>query len=374
LKPELAAQIEFLKLVCLKMPTALNDLLKATSRSFYLTLRVLPARVRPQIGLAYLLARTTDTIADTELVPPAQRLDALQKLRERILGQSSAPLNFGELAQKQNLSAEKLLLEKVEDGLAALQNFSEADQKPIRDVLTTITSGQELDLKRFESGRVGSPLPAAERRAQGDAPHQKIIALQTEAELDDYTYRVAGCVGGFWTKICRAHLFPNARLDETQLIADGIRFGKGLQLVNILRDLPKDLRNGRCYLPMEKLLEAGLAPEDLLQPTNEGAFRPFYNHYLDLAESHLAAGWNYTNTLPFSQFRVRLACAWPVLIGAKTISRLREGDILDPQRRIKISRSEVWGILLRSVVSYPFPGAWQKLFFQVEKQLHRTRS
>jgi hypothetical protein len=40
------------------MPTALNDLLKATSRSFYLTLRVLPARVRPQIGLAYLHTRT----------------------------------------------------------------------------------------------------------------------------------------------------------------------------------------------------------------------------------------------------------------------------------------------------------------------------
>jgi len=32
------------------MPTALNDLLKATSRSFYLTLRVLPVAVRPQIG------------------------------------------------------------------------------------------------------------------------------------------------------------------------------------------------------------------------------------------------------------------------------------------------------------------------------------
>jgi hypothetical protein len=54
--------------------------------------------VRPQIGLAYLLARTTDTIADTEILPVAQRLDALQKLRERILGQNSTPLNFGELA------------------------------------------------------------------------------------------------------------------------------------------------------------------------------------------------------------------------------------------------------------------------------------
>jgi phytoene/squalene synthetase len=38
------------------MPTALNDLLQATSRSFYLTLRVLPARVRPQTGLAKVLA------------------------------------------------------------------------------------------------------------------------------------------------------------------------------------------------------------------------------------------------------------------------------------------------------------------------------
>ncbi len=51
------------------MPIALNDLLKATSRSFYLTLRVLPGAMRLQISLTYLLARTTDTIADTELVP-----------------------------------------------------------------------------------------------------------------------------------------------------------------------------------------------------------------------------------------------------------------------------------------------------------------
>ena len=84
------------------MPAALNDLLRATSRSFYLTLRVLPAAVRSQIGLAYLLARTTDTIADTDILPVTQRLEALQKLRERILAQSSAPLNFGALAQNQN--------------------------------------------------------------------------------------------------------------------------------------------------------------------------------------------------------------------------------------------------------------------------------
>jgi farnesyl-diphosphate farnesyltransferase len=346
----------------------LNDLLRATSRSFYLTLRVLPARVRPQIGLAYLLARTADTIADTEIIPLDQRLEALQKLRERILGQSSAPPNFGELAQRQNLSAEKLLLEKTEDSLALLETLSPADLKLVRDVLTTITSGQELDLRRFESGRAGSPLPAAElatdaRRAGDCAPYQdKIIALETAAELDDYTYRVAGCVGEFWTKICRAHLFPDGKLDEKQFIADGIRFGKGLQLVNILRDLPADLKKGRCYLPLEKLEPAELFPEILLSPANEARFLPLFHRYLDEAKSHLRAGWTYTNTLPFGQFRVRLACAWPILIGVKTIEKLRAANVIDLRRRVKVSRGEVRSIMLRSTLASPLPFAWRRLF------------
>jgi farnesyl-diphosphate farnesyltransferase len=334
----------------MQMPKQLIDLLQATSRSFYLTLRVLPARVRPQIGLAYLLARTTDTIADTEILPVAQRLEALQKLRERILGQTSAPLNFGALAQSQGKPEEKLLLEKVADALAALREFSEADQKLMRDVLNTITSGQELDLRRFGG------------RATGNPPDQKIIALETAAELDDYTYRVAGCVGEFWTKICRAHLFPNARLDEKQFLADGIRFGKGLQLVNILRDLPADLKNGRCYLPLEKLEPAKLLPETLLSPANEKQFLPLFREFLDQAESHLAAGWRYTNTLPFGQFRVRLACAWPILIGVKTLEKLRAADANELQRRVKVSRGEVRGIIFRSLVVSPIPMAWRKLY------------
>ena len=77
-----------------------NDLLKATARSFYLTLCVLPSPVRNQIGLTYLLARTTDTVADTEIVSLEQWLAALQQLRERILGRTVMSLYFGELASK----------------------------------------------------------------------------------------------------------------------------------------------------------------------------------------------------------------------------------------------------------------------------------
>src|SRR5512147_1974805 len=95
----------------------LTDLLKDVSRSFYLTLRVLPGEIRPQIGVAYLLARTSDTIADTEWVALEQRLEALQRFRERVSGVRDERLNLGELAQQQGPPAERMLLENCESVL-----------------------------------------------------------------------------------------------------------------------------------------------------------------------------------------------------------------------------------------------------------------
>lgn len=326
-----------------------NELLRATARSFYLTLRVLPAAIRPQIGFAYLVARAADTIADTEIVPLDQRLGALEKLRERIQGKNPAPLDLNNLAGKQGAPAEKLLLEKIGSTVNDLQTFSADDQKRIRDVLGIITSGQALDLTRF----------ASTMAADGTL---RIIALETGPELDDYTYRVAGCVGEFWTKICRAHLFPQARLDEEELRVNGIRFGKGLQLINILRDLPGDLKRGRCYLPMEKLEKFKLSPTTLLSPANETRFLPLFAEYLDKAESHLRAGWEYTNMLPFRQFRLRLACAWPILIGIKTIEKLRLANVIELQQGIKIPRADVRRVMAKSVLACPISAAWKNLF------------
>jgi farnesyl-diphosphate farnesyltransferase len=319
-------------------------LLRSVSRSFYLTLRVLPAAVRPQIGLAYLLARMTDTIADTALVPLEKRLAALHALRERILGSQNESVNFCELARQQGPPAERLLLEQTEQSVSLLQTFAPADQQLIRKVLATITSGQELDLRRFEGT---------------SAEH--IVALQTDSDLDDYTYRVAGCVGEFWTKLCRAHLFPKVTLDESTFLTNGIRFGKGLQLVNILRDLPVDLRNGRCYLPADALSSTGLAPVDLLSPAKEPRLRPLYQKYLDLAADHLRAGWAYTNTVPRRCVRVRLGCAWPLMIGQKTIQLLHTRNVLDPEQRIKVTRSQVRSMILRSLFAYPSKRAWESL-------------
>jgi farnesyl-diphosphate farnesyltransferase len=135
-------------------------------------------------------------------------------------------------------------------------------------------------------------------------------------------------------------------------------------MVNILRDLPRDLRQGRCYIPREKLTAVGLKPEDLLDKASEAKFRPVYEDQLKRAQDYLKAGWEYTNALPRNQWRLRLACAWPVLIGVKTISQLRQSPILSGKGPVKIDRAEVRKIMFRSVLGLFSPPAWQKQFQQ----------
>ena len=172
-------------------------------------------------------------------------------------------------------------------------------------------------------------------------------------ELDDYTYRVAGCVGEFWTRMCRAHLFPSANLNDAFLLSNGVRFGKGLQLVNILRDLPVDLRHGRCYLPSAQLHAHGLNPQDLLLPANESRLRPVYELHLDTARAHLAAGWRLCQSAASSLCEgPGLACAWPLLIGRQTLDLLRAGRVLNPDHRVKVTRNDVRAMLFRSVLSF----------------------
>ena len=54
----------------------------------------------------------------------------------------------------------------------------------------------------------------------------------------------------------------------------GVRFGKALQMTNVLRDVPTDLRIGRCYIPEEWIQDVGLTPLDLMDPANGAAARP----------------------------------------------------------------------------------------------------
>ena len=315
----------------------IGPLLREVSRSFYLTLRVLPNELRPPISLAYLFARASDTIADTRVVARDRRRELLVTFRqqfERGARSDDLALIGADLAPRQSLPAEKRLLERLGDCFEMLASLPSDDRQRIGELLVVITRGQESDLVQF---------PGETER--------ELASFQTEQQLEDYTYAVAGCVGEFWTKMCMAHIPSLAKWDVGEMVPLGIRFGKGLQLTNILRDIPKDLRIGRCYVPRQRLAEAGLEPADLLAPAASKRFRPLHWRYLDLTLEHLDCGWRYALSIPSSLWRLRLACAWPILIGLKTIAHLRRSeDVLDPNRRVKATRAEVYRIMMWSLL------------------------
>ena len=323
----------------------IDNLLKRTSRSFYPTLRYLPKKVRGQIGLLYLLARVADTIADSKHGETEVLLKLIREYNDAAQEKSAKLPNFSAIAEIQENPNEADLLKNVKDVVDALDIYDKNDQKRMLECLDTIVGGQILDLQRFGPAKEGG----------------NISALKNNQEMDDYTYRVAGCVGVFWTKMSLAHLIKMDDNKQEDFFAKGIRFGKALQMINILRDIPEDLRFGRCYIPSDELSRHGLIPDDLLNPNNIDKFRPLYDEYLDLTNEHLDAAIEYIKMIPETQFRLKASCMLPVLIGQRTVTLLREGNILDASDRIKVTRDEIKSYARKLLTALLIPGGVKRL-------------
>ncbi len=313
-------------------PDLLRDILPGVSRSFALSLRVLPRSLRRAFGVTYLVARAADTIADTRALAPAKRLGTLHALRAA-LDDGGAPPAPDDSAAGGHTAAERRLLARLPDVLTAYHALAPDDRARARDVLLTLTQAMVEVLERFP------PEMAA-----------RVGALDTRADLDRYVHMNAGCVGEFWTDMVAAHRPRCAGWDLAAMRARGARFGQGLQLVNVLRDLPRDLRIGRCYVPRAELTALGLAPEDLLNPAALARVRPLLHALIDEALRRLDEGRRYTLAVPRREARLRLASLWPLLIGLATLARLRVAEnLLEPAVTIKVSRGEVRWMLARSL-------------------------
>jgi farnesyl-diphosphate farnesyltransferase len=312
----------------------LDEILKQVSRSFYLTLRILPRSLRTPIGLAYLFARAADTIADTAVISPTERLTLLEQFRGLFQSYDATTLRgLGErLVDPQCISAERALLSSLEKCFVVFQTCTQGDQARIRRLLLTLTQGMVMDLITFPAEHDG-----------------RVVALKTRQDLDQYTYYVAGCVGEFWTEMYVAYRPSLASWDVEIMKQWGVRFGKGLQMTNILRDLARDLRIGRCYLPLEELTAYGLSAEQLLEPSIITNVRPILHQLLGLTLEHYRWGWAYTLAIPRREVLLRSACAWPLLIGLRTLHLVaRAENLLDPSVTVKISRAALYRTLIAS--------------------------
>ena len=315
----------------------LTTLLKNVSRAFYLSVRVLPSEMREPVGVAYLLARAGDTIADTPTLSAERRRTHLLAFRQMVAGEVSAGTSeqlSAELADLQPTDGERELLASLPELLVLLNALDDADAELTRSVVDTLTSGMLFDLTTFSERGSDNP-----------------TALQTPEQMDEYCYLVAGCVGEFWTSMSVLHSDSLAHCDEQEMRSLGVRFGLALQMTNILRDLPKDLRMGRCYLPQTVLDRAGLRPEDLLDSASIDSARPVLAWGIRRTLDHYSAAESYILAIPRRNLRLRLAALWPAIIGLGTLIRLsRSADWLNADTRIKIPRSSVYGIIALSLL------------------------
>ena len=307
------------------------------SRLFYTTLAVVPTDVRDQVSLAYLFARAADTIADTGLIDRPRRLDYLGQLKAQFVSDQVSLGQIREIQQAvgtiQQDSAERQLLERLDECFGVLQEFSPEDRRRVRQLMTTLVRGMEMDLTVFPGSSAAD-----------------LTALKTLEALDGYTYYVAGCVGEFWTDLMCAYRRGLRGWNVRSMAEVGVRFGKGLQLTNVVKDIAHDLQRGRCYVPEPMLAEHGLKPRDLLDARSLPRFRPVLNQLIRMAVDHLDQGWLYTMAIPRYETRLRLSCMWPILSAGESLRLVRlSADVLNPSVKIKISRARVYGMMALTI-------------------------
>ena len=279
----------------------ISRLLRLHARTFALTLRILPGSLREPLGLAYLLARASDMIADEGTILHDWRIALLEELRSSLDGDAfdiwQPKTHEGELSDNDGK-----LIRAVPQLIAALKGSP--DCKELISLWRSIIKGQLSDLTRFPS----------------EAPLK-------EEELERYCFLVAGSVGEIWTKLIAKHEPQTLLRPEEEMRRLGIAYGKGLQLVNILRDRVDDRSVGRHYV------------KDADLPA-----------LYDMAEEWLGSGEEYLTGL--RPGRILMATAMPHDLAVRTLRGIKHSPNAE---RVSITRWEVRSVLVRNVTSLCLP-------------------
>jgi len=323
----------------------IDTLLKNTSRSLYLSVQALPPKIRPAFGIAYLLCRYADTIADTELLPAARRIYWIERFPQLVQEQNPKEEKqlISEISGQAENPYEAQLIEHLSDCLQVYNQIGKTQKTFILEVVRAVCEGMKIDLSYF--------------------PHENFSvpkAFERDEDLAHYCRLMGGKPGRFWSQL----IYHTAKipLEEEQFYKLGEHIGDALQIVNILRDSPKDFQLGRCYFPQSDLEKAHLSTSDLLSCAHSARFEPIKHKWLLWGKQNLENAKKYYALLPKREVRIRISVVWPMLWTADTFIKLaQEPDLLNAQKRVKIPRSVIYRTMLITpllLISNRFFKAW----------------
>jgi len=256
-----------------------KTILGSVSRTFALTIPLLPPAMEKVVGNTYLLCRIVDTIEDAADLSPSSKQMLSQLFLDAVL--------------------EKLPVDAfVEPCLVALKNYTNQDELDL--IIHTPTVLRILHTcSHSDQAAVSRCISIMSNGMSHFHGKQNEAGLKDLKEFEEYCYVVAGVVGELLTTIFSNHSpeFAKQIKNHEEL---AIAFGQALQMTNILKDSPEDKARGVSWKPI-----------NISQ-----------NELLSIAYQKLEDSLRYIQLIPKQEKGMRQFCFLAFGLAAMTLSRI----------------------------------------------------
>jgi len=275
-----------------------RSILESVSRTFALTIPLLPNGLEKVVGNTYLLCRIVDTIEDATCVDPTTKQELSTLFIKTVLDHSLSEQFVREcliaLINHPNHN-EKDLIENIPRVLRVLQSCDEKQRHAVAKCVQIMSEGMSyFHIRQNQSG------------------------LEDLQEFEKYCYVVAGVVGEMLTTLFALHspAFAKAISGKESL---AIAFGQALQMTNILKDSPEDQLRGVSWKPK------GLGQTDLLV----------------IAHQKLEDSLRYICCIPKSEAGIRQFCFLAFGLAVMTLKQIAQRQTLQGGAEVKLTRGQV---------------------------------
>jgi farnesyl-diphosphate farnesyltransferase len=328
-----------------------RDILPGVSRTFALTIPVLPPRLADVVANAYLLCRLADTIEDDVGLTDAQK-SAFHERFVRIVEGVEAPEPFAQdlapLLALSTLEDERVLVANTPRVIRVASRFSEGERAAVTRCVRIMCTG----MPQFQRSR-------------------SLDGLADLPALDSYCYHVAGVVGEMLTELFCFHS-ERIRVHRTRMMGLAVSFGQGLQMTNILKDIWDDRQGDTCWLP-RSVFGAGFDLRALDTSHDTAEFREGLFELIGVAHAHLRNALDYTCLIPKNEVGIRRFCLWAIGLAVLTLRKIHRNPGFTDSSQVKVSRRSVKATVVSTNLTMMSNRALRMIFDTAADGLPRAR-
>ena len=301
-----------------------REILPAVSRTFALSIRVLPGALGRAVLAAYLLCRIADTLEDEPTMDASEKAALLDGLQQCFDDAGAADAFPARVATIGGEAAHVRLTRHADLVFVLYRAMSPATRAAVKRWVGEMIAGMRKFVLLYPRG----------------------IRIQSLDEYKEYCYYVAGTVGYLLTDLWHEHA-PSIGEQRYGVLRERCRaFAEALQTVNILKDVATDAeRENSIYVPEELLRAHGSSHAGILSGAQIGGTRQALGTLVQLAWHDLEGARSYLLLIPRRAVSIRLFCVLPLLFAYATLRDLTP-QALARRDVVKISRREVKSLTL----------------------------